>query len=139
MKGLFAWVGFSTKAVPYEPDVRFAGESKWSFLKLWHLSLEGLTGFSIAPLRLATYLGLGISLVAAIHATWIVVKTLIYGADLPGYPSLFTAVLFLNGVQLVFLGIIGEYVGRVFNETKHRPIYVIQDSFPVESRDKGVA
>ena len=129
MKGLFAWVGFTSKAIPYERDARFAGKTKWNYFKLWNFSLEGITGFSIAPLKIATYLGLVISLFAAALAARIVISTLIYGNAVPGYPSLFSAVLFLGGVQLVFLGI-GEYLGRVFNETKRRPIYVIQDRLP---------
>jgi glycosyltransferase involved in cell wall biosynthesis len=127
MKGLFAWVGFPSKAVLYERDPRFAGESKWNYLKLWNFSLEGITGFSIAPLKIATYLGLLISVFAAILGTQIILETLLYGADVPGYPSLFSAVLFFGGVQLFFLGIIGEYLGRVFNESKRRPLYLIQD------------
>ena len=127
MKGLFAWVGFPSKAVLYERDPRFAGESKWNYLKLWNFSLEGITGFSIAPLKIATYLGLLISIFAAILGTQIILETLLYGADVPGYPSLFSAVLFFGGVQLFFLGIIGEYLGRVFNESKRRPLYLIQD------------
>ena len=127
MKGLFAWVGFPSKAVLYERDPRFAGETKWNYLKLWNFSLEGITGFSIAPLKIATYLGLLISIFAAILGTQIILETLLYGADVPGYPSLFSAVLFFGGVQLFFLGIIGEYLGRVFNESKRRPLYLIQD------------
>ncbi len=135
MKGLFAWVGFPSKAVPYERDRRYAGKTKWNYLKLWSFSLEGITGFSIAPLKIASYLGLVTSFFAAVYAAYIVIRTLVYGADLPGYPSLFTAVLFLGGVQLVFLGIIGEYLGRIFNETKHRPIYVIEDCSLVSQKN----
>jgi glycosyltransferase involved in cell wall biosynthesis len=127
MKGLFAWVGFPSRAVLYERDGRYAGETKWNYLKLWNFSLEGITGFSIAPLKIATYLGLIVSIFAAVLGTRIILGTLIFGNDVPGYPSLFSAVLFFGGVQLFFLGIIGEYLGRVFNETKKRPLYLVQD------------
>jgi glycosyltransferase involved in cell wall biosynthesis len=127
MKGLFAWVGYPSRAVLYERDARYAGETKWNYLKLWSFSLEGITGFSIAPLKVATYLGLIVSLIAALLGARIIVETLIFGNEVPGYPSLFSAVLFFGGVQLFFLGIIGEYLGRVFNETKKRPLYLIQE------------
>jgi polyisoprenyl-phosphate glycosyltransferase len=141
MKGLFAWVGFPSKAVLYERDPRYAGASKWDYLKLWNFSLEGITGFSIVPLKIASYVGLVISVCSGLYAAWIVIRTALYGADLPGYPSVFTAVVFLGGVQLLFLGIIGEYLGRVFNETKHRPIYIIEDCSLVAPKtpDEGAA
>ncbi len=127
MKGLFAWVGYPSKAVLYERDPRFAGETKWNYLKLWNFSLEGITGFTIAPLKIATYLGLLASIFSAILGARIILQTLLFGADVPGYPSLFTAVVFFGGVQLFFLGVIGEYLGRVFNEAKKRPLYLVQE------------
>jgi len=130
MKGLFAWIGYRQAAVPYHRDPRHASVSKWSYRRLWALSIEGITSFTIAPLKLATYLGLLVGLLSFLYAIWIIYKTLAFGESVAGYPSLMTAVLFLGGVQLVAIGIIGEYLGRVFNETKRRPLYLIQDYVP---------
>jgi glycosyltransferase involved in cell wall biosynthesis len=132
MKGLFAWVGFPSRAVPYDRAPRHAGGSKWSFWSLWNLALEGITSFTVMPLRLATYLGLLAAVSAAIYAAEVVVKTLVLGNDVAGYPSLMTVVLFLGGVQLMTLGVIGEYLGRVFNETKGRPLYLVECFVPSE-------
>lgn len=134
MKGLFTWIGFPSRAVPYEREARAAGKTKWSYLRLWNFSLEGITSFTILPLKVATYVGLVISLIASVLGIRIIVETLIYGVEVPGYPSLFVATVFFGGVQLFFLGIIGEYLGRVFNETKRRPLYIVQDRFPAKSR-----
>lgn len=127
MKGLFAWVGFDQREVRYDRDERFAGETKWNYLKLWNFSLDGITGFTIAPLKLATYFGFFIAVISGLFGLKIIFDTLISGNDVPGYPSLMIVVLFLGGTQLIFMGILGEYVGRVFNESKKRPLYVIQD------------
>ena len=135
MKGLFAWVGFPSTAVMYERDPRYAGETKWSYLKLWNFSLEGITGFTIAPLKIATYLGILVSVAAAVLGMKIIIQTIVYGSDVPGYPSIFVAVTFIGGVQLIFLGVIGEYLGRIFNETKRRPLYLIQDQ--LDAQPKG--
>lgn len=118
MKGLFAWVGYSSCAVTYNRAARHAGHSAWSYWRLWNLALEGITGFTTAPLRMATYFGLFISFGAAIYLTEIVIKTLLIGNEVPGYPSLLAVVLLLGGAQLITLGIIGEYLARVFNEVK---------------------
>ncbi len=125
MKGLFAWIGYPQKAVPYHRDPRFAGETKWNYWKLWNFAIEGITSFTIAPLKLATYLGLVVALGAFSYGGVIVVKTLLYGNPVAGYPSLMVVMLFLGGVQLVALGIIGEYLGRMFDETKGRPLYLV--------------
>lgn len=125
MKGLFAWIGFSQKAVPYRRDPRYAGESKFNYWRLWNFALEGFTSFTIAPLKVATYAGIVIALMSFVYAAIIVFKTLAYGDPVRGYPSLITIVLFLGGVQLLALGVLGEYVGRMFNETKRRPIYFV--------------
>lgn len=135
MKGLFAWVGYPAKEILYDRDPRFKGVTKWNYLKLWNFSLEGITGFTIAPLKVATYLGLVISVVAAVYGTIIILQTLIQGSDVPGYPSLMSVILFLGGVQLFFLGLIGEYLGRVFNESKRRPLYIVKDYQAARSSD----
>jgi glycosyltransferase involved in cell wall biosynthesis len=130
MKGLFAWVGYPTTYVLYDRDVRCAGVSKWSYWKLWNLALEGITSFTVMPLKFATYVGLGVALLSMIYVAEVLVKTLIIGNPVAGYPSLMSVVLFLGGVQLMFLGVIGEYLGRVFNETKQRPLYLVERYVP---------
>lgn len=134
MKGLFAWIGFPSMAVPYDRAPRAAGCSKWNYRRLIGLSIEGITGFTTLPLRLATWLGLGTAAIALVYGGEVVVKALVLGNDVPGYPSLMTVVLFLGGVQLVTLGIIGEYLARVFDETKARPIYVVGRHLPAGGR-----
>ncbi|MBT9501037.1 MAG: glycosyltransferase family 2 protein [Burkholderiaceae bacterium] len=130
MKGLFAWVGFPSKPVYYKRDPRAAGETKWNYWNLWNFALEGITSFTVAPLKVATYFGFVIALVAFIFATKVIYKTLMYGDPVVGYPSLMVTVLFLGGVQLVFIGVIGEYLGRVFNEVKQRPLYLLNQVIP---------
>ncbi|MCS6853845.1 MAG: glycosyltransferase family 2 protein [Elioraea sp.] len=130
MKGLFAWIGFPAKGVLYDRAPRAAGTTKWNYWKLWNLSLEGITSFTVAPLKVATYLGLVCATGALLYGAFMVVRTLLFGNPVPGYPSLITVVLFLGGVQLVTLGIIGEYLGRVFNETKGRPLYFVERHLP---------
>ncbi len=130
MKGLFAWIGFASIAVPYDRAPRAAGRSKWSYWRLWNLALEGITSYTVMPLKVATYLGLVVSVFAAIYGGAIVLRTLIVGNRVPGYPSLMAVILFLGGTQLMTLGVIGEYLGRVFNETKQRPLYVVERYTP---------
>ena len=130
MKGLFAWVGYPTTYVLYDREPRCAGVSKWTYWKLWNLALEGITSFTVMPLKFATYVGLVVALLSAVYAAEVMVKTLIIGNPVAGYPSLMTVVLFLGGVQLMFLGVIGEYLGRVFNETKQRPLYLVERYVP---------
>ncbi len=130
MKGLFAWVGYPSTAVPYDRAPRAAGRTKWSLWKLWNLAIEGITGFSVGPLKLATYLGLAVALFAIVFGAQLIMRTLIFGNPVAGYPSLMAVVLFLGGTQLVTLGIIGEYLGRVFNETKRRPLYLVERYTP---------
>lgn len=127
MKGLFAWIGFRQVALLYDRDARFAGSSKFNYWRLWNFSLEGITSFTTAPLKVASYVGLATSLIAAIYGIGIVVGTLIFGNPVAGYPSLLVIVLFLGGLQLLTLGIIGEYLGRIFNESKQRPLYFIRE------------
>ena len=126
MKGLFSWVGFRTTTIDYVRHERMAGKTKFSGWRLWNLALEGITGFSTAPLRLWTYLGLITATVAIAYAVWIVARTIIYGIDLPGYASMITIVLFLGGINLIGIGVIGEYIGRIYMETKQRPIYIVR-------------
>ncbi len=130
MKGLFAWVGFPSVAVPYDRAPRHAGRSSFSYWRLWNFALEGITSFTVMPLKVATYLGLTIALVAAAYGGQIILRTLLFGNPVPGYPSLMAVVLFLGGAQLVTLGVIGEYLGRVFNETKQRPLYLVERFVP---------
>jgi glycosyltransferase involved in cell wall biosynthesis len=139
MKGLFAWVGFPSVAVPYDRAPRAAGETKWNYWKLWNLSLEGITSFTVGPLKIATYLGLVTALFAAGYGSLIILRTLIWGNPVAGYPSLMAVVLFLGGVQLMTLGIIGEYLGRVFNETKGRPLYLVERHLPSGQRQASSA
>lgn len=128
MKGLFAWVGFRQATIPYARESRQAGTSKFSGWALWNLALEGITSFSTAPLRIWTYLGLAIALVAFAFGAFIIGRVIFLGRDLPGYASLITVVLFLGGVQLIGMGILGEYLGRIYSEAKGRPIYIVRDS-----------
>ena len=130
MKGLFAWVGYPSIAIDYRRPPRAAGTSKFSYWKLWNFALEGITSFTILPLKLATYMGILIALFSVIAGIWIIVKTLMWGDSVAGYPSLIVTILFFGGVQLFFIGVIGEYLGRIYNETKIRPLYVVQDFAP---------
>ena len=126
MKGLFAWIGYPQFAVPYRREPRFSGRTKWNYWKLWNLALEGITSFTIAPLKLATYLGLITAIGALAYGTYIIVDTLVHGNPVRGYPSLMVVILFLGGIQLIALGIVGEYLGRTFDECKQRPLYLVK-------------
>jgi len=126
MKGLFAWAGFRTTSLDYVRNARAGGRSRFNTRALWRLAVEGFTSFSLTPLRVASYVGIVAASVSFAYGTWIVFRTLWFGIDLPGYASIFTAVLFLGGLQLIGLGIIGEYVGRTYLEAKGRPAYVIR-------------
>lgn len=130
MKGLFAWIGFRQVGVPYHREARQAGSSKWNYWKLWNFALEGITSFTTAPLRLASYLGGVIALLAFAYGLGIVIDTLVHGNPVPGYPSLMAVVLFLGGIQLLFIGILGEYLGRMFDESKRRPLYLVAEYRP---------
>ncbi|MBN8902207.1 MAG: glycosyltransferase family 2 protein [Rhodospirillales bacterium] len=136
MKGLFAWVGYPSKAILYDRAPREAGTTKWNYWKLWNFALEGITSFTVMPLKLATYLGLAIGLFAGVYLVVVVAKTLLVGSSVAGYPSLMAVVLFMGGAQLVTLGVMGEYLGRVFNESKQRPLYFVERFEPPEEEDE---
>ena len=125
MKGLFGWVGFNQVAVPYHREPRLAGESNFGFWRLWNFALEGITSFSTAPLRAATYLGVLTALLAFAFAIWVMLKAMLWGDPVAGWPTMMTVILFLGGVQLMALGLIGEYLGRLYEESKQRPLYLI--------------
>jgi len=137
MKGLFAWSGFRQTAVEYDRVERSVGTTKFNYWKLWTLAIDGITSGSTAPLRVWSYVGGLIALAALVYAAFVAVRTLIFGADVAGYPSLMVAILFLGGVQLLSLGVLGEYVGRILVETKHRPIYIIRQRVGCDATGEG--
>lgn len=126
MKGLYAWVGYQSIAVPFEVQDRVAGESSWRISKLTELAITGITSFSDVPLRIWGFIGFIISLIALVYAIYIVTVTLLFGADLPGFPTLVVAIMFLGGIQLLSIGILGEYIARIFTEVKQRPKYLLE-------------
>jgi len=132
MKGLFAWAGFRQAAVEYDRVEREVGKTKFNYWKLWTLALDGITSSSTAPLRIWSYVGASIALFAMAYSGFIAVRTLFYGISVPGYASIMVSVLFLGGVQLISLGVLGEYVGRILTETKQRPLYVVRDTIGIE-------
>lgn len=127
MKGMLSWAGFNTVIIEYDRAVRVAGTSKFNLWKLWNLALDGITSFSTVPLRVWTYVGGAISLFSLLYAVYGALDKLFFGNSVPGYTSLMTAILFLGGVQLIGIGILGEYIGRIYIEAKHRPRYVVKD------------
>ena len=126
-KGMFCWIGFKKKEILFQQGDRVAGQSSWNFWSLFNLAIEGITSFTTAPLRISTVLGFGVSIFALLYMLYIVAKTLVWGEAVQGFPTLMIAILFLGGVQLVSVGIIGEYIGRIFNETKNRPVYIVNE------------
>jgi len=129
MKGLFAWIGFKTATVEYKREGRIAGQSSFNGWKLWNFALDGITSFSTVPLRIWLYIGMLIASISFIYGSIIIIKTIIFGIDSPGYGSMLTVVLFLGGVQLMGIGILGEYIGRIYIESKNRPIYIIENEY----------
>lgn len=125
MKGLYAWIGYPRVQIAYHRAPRQAGTTKWNYWRLWNFAIEGFTSFTVAPLKVASYLGLLVALVAFVYGAVVILKTLLFGEAIAGYPSLMVVLLFLGGVQLLCLGILGEYLGRMFIETKQRPLYLI--------------
>ena len=125
MKGLYAWAGFRQSVVNYERPARTHGMTKFRYWRLWNFALDGIFSFSTLPLRIWTYIGMSVAVLATLYGLYIVVRTLLFGVDVPGYASLFVAVLFIGGMNMIGLGVLGEYLGRVFLEVKQRPLYVI--------------
>jgi len=126
MKGLFAWIGYRQTSVVYHRDARHAGTTKWNYWRLGNLAIEGITSFSAAPLRLATWVGVTAASVAFLYGIWVLLKVLLWGDPVRGYPTLMVVILFLGGAQLLALGVIGEYVGRTYAESKRRPLYYVE-------------
>ena len=129
MKGLFAWVGFKTTVIEYVREKREAGQSSFNGWKLWNFALDGITSFSTLPLRIWLYIGALVSFLSFLYGSFIILKTLIFGVDLPGYASLAVIMLFLGGIQLIGIGILGEYIGRIYSESKRRPSYIIEGEY----------
>jgi len=134
-KGLYAWVGFRQAAVPYQVAPRAHGETKWNYVKLFRFAFDGLTSFSTAPLKFATWTGIAVSMLAFLYAFGIIVETLALGRNVPGFPSIIVSVMFFSGLQLIFLGVIGEYIGRIFAEVKERPLYIVADEVGSRAAD----
>jgi glycosyltransferase involved in cell wall biosynthesis len=130
MKGIFASIGFPTVEIVYDRDARFAGDTKWNYWRLWNFALEGITSFSVGPLKVASYVGFVTAIVAFAYGALVIGKTLLFGEPVRGYASLLVVVLFLGGLQLMALGIIGEYLARMFIEVKARPLYLVQQTLP---------
>jgi glycosyltransferase involved in cell wall biosynthesis len=126
-KGFFSWIGFNKKEITYVRDPRAAGQTKWNYFRLFNLAIDGIVSFTTAPLRIATVFGMLVSLFAFIYIIFIIIQTILHGPTTSGYPSTMAVILFLGGVQLLSLGIIGEYIGRIFNETKQRPLYLVEE------------
>lgn len=129
MKGLFTWVGFKQTSILFERHPRFQGNTTWNYWKLWNFALDGITSFTSLPLKVWSYIGLSVSLISLLYASFLIIRTLILGIDVPGYASLMVAILFLGGIQLITLGIIGEYLGRVYEEVKGRPLYFVRECY----------
>jgi len=128
-KGIFAWVGFKTKFLEFENVERIAGETKWSFLKLVKYAIEGIIAFTTAPLRIAIYFGFIVSFLAFIYMIFVIIKAMLYGDPVAGYPSMLTIILFLGGIQLLSIGVLGEYLAKTYMEVKNRPNYIVKDRF----------
>lgn len=127
-KGIFGWVGFQTKWIPYENIERIAGETKWSFWKLFAYAVDGIIAFTVTPLRLASFSGIALSVLTFIYLVYIIIKTFVYGIDVPGYASTIAVVLFMGGIQLLSIGVLGEYLARTYMEVKQRPAYIVKES-----------
>jgi glycosyltransferase involved in cell wall biosynthesis len=131
MKGIFAWTGFSTTTVYFDRESRAAGSTSWNYWKLWKFALDGIFSFTTIPLHIWTYIGGAISIFAFIWAVVIIIQSLIFGIVTPGYPSLMVTMLFLGGIQLLSIGVLGEYIGRIYTETKQRPLYLVEDEIGI--------
>ncbi len=126
MKGIFGWTGFKSCGIKYVRQKRISGVSKWNYWKLWNFALDGITASTTLPLRIWTYLGSMLSFLGLLYALYIIIRTITYGADVPGYASLLVFILLVGGVQMIILGILGEYIGRIFIEVKRRPLYIVE-------------
>lgn len=136
MKGIFAWVGFRQTFILYDRAERYKGRTKWNYWRLWNLAVDGITSFSVLPLKVWSYVGFSLAIAAFLYAMFLIIRTLMLGIDVPGYASLMVATLFIGGVQLLTLGIIGEYLGRVYEEVKGRPLYLVRASYGVDAPPK---
>ena len=134
-KGIFSWVGFKTKWITFENVERAAGETKWSFWKLFKYALDGITAFSTAPLKIASVIGTFISFSAFVYLIYVIVKTLVFGIDFPGYASIITILLFIGGIIILSCGILGEYVAKIYMEVKNRPVYIIRETNVEDEKD----
>jgi len=134
MKGIFAWVGFKQIGVPFDRPERMAGDSQWPYFKLFRFALDGLFSFSTVPLRLWTWVGTGTASIALMYALYLVMRVIVSGRDVPGYASLMVAILFFGGVQLISVGVLGEYIGRIFRETKNRPLYIVKQAYGLDHK-----
>lgn len=133
MKGLFAWVGYKQTSVLFDRDPRHSGASNWNYWKLWNFALDGIISFSFLPLKIWSYVGVFISFISLLYAFYLVIRTIVFGVDVPGYASLMVAILFLGGIQLITLGVLGEYLGRVYEEVKGRPLYFVRETYGFDS------
>lgn len=133
LKGIFAWLGYKATTIEFDVMPRYAGKSKFNLLKLWNFALDGITGFSTIPLKIWSYIGAIFAIMSFIYGTIILMRTLIFGVDLPGYASLLVAITFLGGLQLIGIGVLGEYIGRTYIESKHRPIYLIRKIYKTKT------
>jgi glycosyltransferase involved in cell wall biosynthesis len=133
---MYSWIGFKKKEITYDRDPRAAGAIKQNYKKLFNLALDGITSFSTTPLRISTFMGVVVSMSAFLYLLFVIIKAAVVGSQVAGYPSLMAVVLFLGGVQLLSLGIIGEYIGRIFKEVKQRPLYFVEESHIAKSSKK---
>ena len=138
MKGLFAWVGYRQTTIYFERKPRFAGQTKWNYWKLWNFALDGITGFSSIPLKVWSYLGIFIALLSIIYAAYLTLRTIIFGVDIPGYASLMVSILFLGSVQLIAIGVLGEYMSRIYEETKQRPLYLVREIYDLDHANSSL-
>lgn len=134
MKGLFSWVGFRQTSILFDREPRHQGLTSWSLWKLWNFALDGITSFSLIPLKLWTYIGLGFASFAFVYASFLIIRTFLFGVDVPGYASLMVFILFLGGINLIGLGILGEYLGRVYEEVKERPLYLVRETYGLDEK-----
>ncbi len=135
MKGLFAWVGYRQTSVLFDREPRHSGRTTWNYWKLWNFALDGIISFSFLPLKVWSYVGVTVSFISLLYALMLVVRTLIFGVDVPGYASLMVAILFLGGIQLITLGVLGEYLGRVYEEVKGRPLYLVREEYGFKAKE----